>query len=122
MGFEVLGDISFSGGDFVLVSIFRSFTRVAETEPYPWSPEYRYVSRLRQTGFEGLMLCKMLFYSFLFLGMAWNSLKLAVILPQSPECWDHRYVPPQLQNTFIYIICELHTGHWVEMVGLLSSF
>jgi hypothetical protein len=40
--------------------------------------------------------------------VAQTSLKIRILLPQSPEYWDYRHVPPSLARMYTYIFWHQH--------------
>jgi hypothetical protein len=45
--------------------------------------------------------------------LAQASLKISILLPQAPECWDYRYVPPHWDQLLRFWCLKLRQ-HWAN--------
>jgi hypothetical protein len=60
----------------------------------------------------GIIICFGLVFEIGFHYVAQAGLKLSIFLPQPPECWDYRYVPPYLN---MGLLCIAESYQWGEM-------
>jgi hypothetical protein len=49
-----------------------------------------------------------LFYVYVLVFLIQSGLKLTILLPHPPECWDYGDVPPCPEEPVIYFITEFH--------------